>query len=636
MEAVLENLPEDVEELAEEDVYQSTEAHSSTLPPPEQGHGASAQAAPRVTDAASMIPGRIAPVVRSASPAAPEQASTRLETIGEEQPPTGSKRRIFGLRRKTGSGGGTQESSKDTLLPESDSVAGTSASPAADQVKAGPSPPHATVAGTGLAGGTSPASAVLLAQPVDIGTDGPSGPSVPKTRNSNVLVSGAKGMGNVLGLRKKKAPTAPIQSVHDLHAQRTSPSDVSPAAVQPATGGGAASPSRSAPPQPPQNGSSTQTVAPVAVTTAADSGQSAATGRRHVFVTPTRVTAPPAPPGAPRHAPAAASTNGTTVPPSAIEARRVATGRPAQAARVYVGPTLEPLQPLHPHAQEGFPFGAPVAITLADSVRAKRHIVFESQLTSSQQQIWEAYRDPSVRPDASNTLADLLATIGTMPAPMQIARSLDPASVLNDAGACILAVPGRFVELTSGHEALRLFARVNMDWAAMQMVLTLKAQSMLEQDLQGMVVKVQVHGAAVFVGLSGWTISRLEPLESITHTLNLAVSGSGAVVLQPIISHKMLLGGTQSLERLEVHTSPLRVPITLQLKAPRVHLTPEIFFQRFHTWHYMCTVSGMCLQLNSSAHALSAYMWHRNVAMCICTCDQFHCDCPLILRLFRV
>ena len=50
MEAVLENLPEDVEELAEEDVYQSTESHSSTLPPPEQGHGASAQAAPRVTD----------------------------------------------------------------------------------------------------------------------------------------------------------------------------------------------------------------------------------------------------------------------------------------------------------------------------------------------------------------------------------------------------------------------------------------------------------------------------------------------------------------------------------------------------------------------------------------------------------
>ena len=150
------------------------------------------------------------------------------------------------------------------------------------------------------------------------------------------------------------------------------------------------------------------------------------------------------------------------------EGRANGRGPQRQVPRNYIGPILTPLKPLFPHAQEGFPFGAPVAITLADSVRAKRHIVFESQLTSSQQQIWEAYRDPSVRQDHSHTLANLLATVGTLPAPMALARSIDAASVVEDAGACVMAVPGRFVELTSGHEALRLFACVAMDWAAMQ------------------------------------------------------------------------------------------------------------------------------------------------------------------------
>lgn len=39
------------------------------------------------------------------------------------------------------------------------------------------------------------------------------------------------------------------------------------------------------------------------------------------------------------------------------------------------------------------------------------------------------------------------------------------------------------MEVTSAHEPLRLFARVRMDWSHMQMVLDLKAISMLEEDL---------------------------------------------------------------------------------------------------------------------------------------------------------
>ena len=590
MQAVVENLPGQAEELEEDVVYQSADAHSASLPSSEQLHPGQAATGSRVTDAASMAPGRISPVVRSASPATAEQAAKRLETIGEE-PVGGSKRRLFGLRRKTGSGAGSQDPNKDP--PEANGASGRPDAAEAHDAKDPKAATAARAAPQGPAAASFPAAdgSASAAKGTDGAADASSGTAVPKIRNSNVLVSGAKGMGNVLGLRKKKAPTAPIQSVHDMHAHHSKATDAAPAGAAAATPGGVPSPHRTAPPQPPSNGAAVNSAATAVAAASADGV--AATGRRHVFVAPTRITAAPAPPSTSGNVSTTSSISGTSLPPAVVEARRVAAGRPPQVSRIYIGPMLEPLQPLFTHAQEGFPFGAPVAVTLADSVRAKRHIVFESQLTSSQQQIWEAYRDPSVRPDTSNTLADLLATIGTMPAPMQIARSLDPASVLNGAGACILAVPNRFVELTSGHEALRLFARVCMDWAAMHMVLTLKAQSMLEQDLQGVLVKVQIQGAAVFVGLSGWTIPRLEPLESTTHTLTLAVSGSGAVVLQPIVSHKMLLGGTQSLERLEVHTAPLRVPITLQLKAPRVHLSPEIFFQRFHTWHYTCTVSGV-------------------------------------------
>ena len=197
--------------------------------------------------------------------------------------------------------------------------------------------------------------------------------------------------------------------------------------------------------------------------------------------------------------------------------------------------------------------------------------------------------------DHSRTLAELLATVGTLPSPMELARSIDPASLVNDAGACVLAVPGRFVELTSGHEALRLFAHVLMDWPAMQMILTFKAQSMIEQDMHALTVKVQAIGPAVFVGLSGWNIPKLTALETTSHSLRLVVAGSGAVVLQPAVTHKVALGSMRGVERLEVHTAPLRVPITLQLKSPRIHLPADIFFQRFHTWHFSCTVSGALL-----------------------------------------
>jgi hypothetical protein len=219
---------------------------------------------------------------------------------------------------------------------------------------------------------------------------------------------------------------------------------------------------------------------------------------------------------------------------------------------------------------------------------------------------------------------------------------------------------------------------------------------MLEQDMHALTVKVQVIGPAVFVGLSGWNIPKLSGLECNSHSLKLAVAGSGAVVLQPAITHKVchifdltassswamialesrsalvhilqrrfllhaptpfvgfsacimwdhsivlcaFLGvtafmvgnvhlltinlsvkcqkpayscvstnvhhvhrtdqvccvqvtlGRGGVERLEVHTAPMRVPITLQLKSPRIHLPADIYFQRFHTWHYSCAVSG--------------------------------------------
>jgi hypothetical protein len=71
------------------------------------------------------------------------------------------------------------------------------------------------------------------------------------------------------------------------------------------------------------------------------------------------------------------------------------------------------------------------------------------------------------------------------------------------------------------------------------MVLLFRVQSMIEQDMHSLTVKVQAIGPAVFVGLAGWTIPKLEALECTYHSLKLAVAGSGAVVLQPAITHKV-------------------------------------------------------------------------------------------------
>ena len=73
----------------------------------------------------------------------------------------------------------------------------------------------------------------------------------------------------------------------------------------------------------------------------------------------------------------------------------------------------------------------------------------------------------------------------------------------------------------------------------MQMLLTFRAQSMMQQDMHALTVKVQALGPAVFVGLSGWNIPKLAALECTSHSLKLAVAGSGAVVLQPAITHKV-------------------------------------------------------------------------------------------------
>ena len=62
---------------------------------------------------------------------------------------------------------------------------------------------------------------------------------------------------------------------------------------------------------------------------------------------------------------------------------------------------------------------------------------------------------------------------------------------------------------------------------------------MIEQDMHALTVKVQAIGPAVFVGLSGWNIPKLAALEASFHTLKLAVAGSGAVVLQPALTHKV-------------------------------------------------------------------------------------------------
>lgn len=435
MESVLENLPEDPEDLDEDDMYKpiedaftSAQNRSEKNGEPEGGTGGMREA-PKP------------PVTAST----PDHAMTAANA-GEGGP---EKRTIFSMVRPRG---GPEDSSD----PQEATATNSTPPPGQAQQPSRPAPPHAPLgmaaapqeaaAGAAAPGRAAPAppaaaaaqgGAAAGANPSGVAPGGvapggvpPAKSAAPKSRSSNVLVSGAKGVGNALRLRRKGPAPAPLQSVHELHAQRKT------------TGGGAAAPSapRAAPAPPPGS--------------AVD-----ATGRRHTFVPPTRAVAPAAP-GTAGAAP--------TTPMTPGEPRANGRGPQRVVPRTYIGPILTPLKPLFPHAQEGFPFGAPVAITLADSVRAKRHIVFESQLTSSQQQIWEAYRDPSVRQDHSHTLANLLATVGTLPAPMSLARSIDPASVVDDAGACVMAVPGRFVELTSGHEALRLFACVAMDWAAMQ------------------------------------------------------------------------------------------------------------------------------------------------------------------------
>ena len=54
----------------------------------------------------------------------------------------------------------------------------------------------------------------------------------------------------------------------------------------------------------------------------------------------------------------------------------------------------------------------------------------------------------------------------------------------------------------------------------------------------------------------------------------------------------MSLAEGQLAERLDVATAPLRVPSTLQLKAPRVPLPPGALFQRLPTWPHTCAAAG--------------------------------------------
>ena len=109
---------------------------------------------------------------------------------------------------------------------------------------------------------------------------------------------------------------------------------------------------------------------------------------------------------------------------------------------------------------------------------------------------------------------------------------------MND--CCFLA--GSFVELTSSHEGLRMFARIRMDWSTNAMVLTLKVQSMLEEMLPTFVVRVQLKGPASWVGLNSWTVSNLAGFVTTTKDLRLQLSASGTILLQPSVSYRHVLG----------------------------------------------------------------------------------------------
>jgi hypothetical protein len=446
----------------------------------------------------------------------------------------------------------------------------------------------AATTGVGTGGAAGAPVGKLNSGPETGGTIAQQQGGLKKERTSSLVVSGSKGIGNLLGLRKKggKPETASIHKMHEASEAKA---------------GSAAAPDTAA-----KNGGQNigAQAAKVSQPTGSASGpQTPPKGRgRHVFR-----AAPAAPTGALASPDNRRSVQGHAAAPSPGTPATPGAGPPSSQALAplpspsqpqpqrtlrYIGPLLEPLIK-ETQLAEGFPFGAPMSVTLNETVRCKRHIVFESQTTSSQQQIWEAYRDPSVRPDTSHTLAELLATIGTMPAPLQLARTIDSTAVLNDIGGAVLAVPGHFVEVTSGHEPVRVFARVEMDWPAMHLIATFRMQSMLESDISQMSARVQVLGAATWVGLSGWNVLSLSALQATTRTVRLAVTGSSALVLQLTVMFRTQLRPGDGVERLEVATVPLRVPVTLQLKAPRVPLTPSVFFQRFYSWHFSCTVSGM-------------------------------------------
>ena len=579
--SAIEQLEEEPQELPEGSLYEIVEDTS-------RGGGGGGAAEPAAEGSAAAAGGEGgegggAAGMRGAGEAAGPQGRRKLMDIVRRPGADGD-----GGGAEGGTGGGASASAR----PAAPAAAGGS-------MRAAPPPPAGAAAGASPArpglpprGPAPPPPAGATAAGAAVANDVAAQQSgVKKERSSNVLKSGSKGLRNMLGLRKRGGKPE-MANIHKMHAA-DQPGENGEAAAQqdgataaPAANGAAAAAARSDGAAAPADG----TAAPA---------QGAGARSRHVFRSaPEAQAAAGAAAGADaRRAPPPRPQAG--VPASAVlpSVAPLAPPAPQAPARVrYIGPTLAPLAPGLP-PREGFPFGAPTSVTLGDSVRAKRHIVFESQLTSSQQQIWEAYRDPSERPDNSHTLADLLATIGTMPSPMQLARSIDPASVLNDVGSAVHAVPGRFVEVTSGHEAIRLFARVTMDWPALQLAVTFRAQSMLEVDLTNISVRVQLLGAAAWVGMAGWTLHTLGAREAATHRLILAVSGSGALVLQPTITHRLPTTGGEGVDRLEVVTAPLRVPITLQLKAPRVPLPAATFFQRFHTWHYSCCVTGAHLLL---------------------------------------
>jgi len=145
------------------------------------------------------------------------------------------------------------------------------------------------------------------------------------------------------------------------------------------------------------------------------------------------------------------------------------------------------------------------------------------------------------------------------------------------------------VELTSSHEALRLFARVRLEWATATCVLTLRAQSFLEEHLPTFTVRVQLRGPAAWAGASQWTVADLPPFVTATHDLRLNIAASGTLLLQPSVLFRV---GAAGASRTAASAATLAVTLTAQLKPPRVALPPDVFFQRFHAWHHSCDISG--------------------------------------------